>query len=465
MQHRLLKALKFVVRWGIAVGGIWWVIANMTIADHMLVVLAEGDRPVLMQVTRQPGPENPTYTVVDPATGKSLDVGREQTVNRPDRKTVAITQNGKPRDVELLGADLAQDADQTPTPEVRRLLVADDAKSPTRWIPPADVAGGYHLKVPNPRVEIGIASMVRRANPWMLALSLAIFPITMVITAVRWKKLMEALEINISFSRALSLNMVGLFYNTFIPAGSSGGDVLKAYYASRHTHHKVRAIMSVVVDRLIGLIVLIILGGIMSLGFYLNSDRTDPAARACLQVALMSAAILTGTAVGLIVFANARLRRLTGVEFVMARLPMQQQVAHAMETMAIFRQRPGLVAWAMLITVPVHITVMVAAMLAGKAFGLPLSTGYYFVVVPVTVLVGAIPISPQGAGVMEYFAIKLTARQGATVAQAFALTMSIRLQQIFWNLVGGIFVASGHYQPPKQAEAEGQDQPSNVGSA
>lgn len=453
MRHPLLKPLKFVIRWGIAVGGIWWVVANMTIADHMLV-LAGDNRPVQMQVLAVNDGADAVYTVLDPATRRAREVTREESVSRPDRKQVTISEGGKTRDAELLGADFADEGEQGGAPELRRLLVADSPTAPGRWISPSDVVGGYHLKVPNPRVEIGIANMVRRANPWLLALSVSVFPITILVTSIRWKELMRAVEIDIPLTRAFSLNMVGLFYNTFIPAGSTGGDVLKAYYASRHTEHKVRAVMSVVVDRIIGLVVLIILGGIMSLVFYLRADKTDPAGRACMQVAMASGMILVAMAAGLVVFANPRLRRASGLDFVLSRLPMQKQVGHALETMAIYRQRPGLVLWAMVITVPVHLTVMVAAMIAGKAFGLPLSTGYYFVVVPVTVLVGAIPISPQGAGVMEYFAIKLTARQGATVAQAFALTMSIRLQQIFWNLIGGIFVATGHYRPQHKCEDE-----------
>ena len=84
-------------------------------------------------------------------------------------------------------------------------------------------------------------------------------------------------------------------------------------------------------------------------------------------------------------------------------------------------------------------------MLAGMAFDLPLHPLYYWVVVPVVVLAGSIPISPQGAGVMEFFAILLTKRQGCTVSQAFALTMSIRIVQILWNLTGGIFVLRGGF--------------------
>jgi hypothetical protein len=59
---------------------------------------------------------------------------------------------------------------------------------------------------------------------------------------------------------------------------------------------------------------------------------------------------------------------------------------------------------------------------------------------------------------MEFFAILLTKRQGCTVSQAFALTMSIRLVQIFWNLTGGIFVLRGGFHVPTDAEAHTMDE-------
>jgi hypothetical protein len=70
---------------------------------------------------------------------------------------------------------------------------------------------------------------------------------------------------------------------------------------------------------------------------------------------------------------------------------------------------------------------------------------------------------------MEYFAIKLLEPQGVTVAQAFALTMSIRLTQIFWNLTGGFFVLRGGFHSPSkteqnQVEMEDEDQHSSTGN-
>src|SRR5437016_4808809 len=38
MKHRAKKWLLFVLRWGVAVAGIWWVISNMTLRDRVTIV-------------------------------------------------------------------------------------------------------------------------------------------------------------------------------------------------------------------------------------------------------------------------------------------------------------------------------------------------------------------------------------------------------------------------------------------
>jgi hypothetical protein len=117
-----------------------------------------------------------------------------------------------------------------------------------------------------------------------------------------------------------------------------------------------------------------------------------------------------------------------------------------------YRRRPLVPLATLLMSFPVHVTTILSATLAGMAFDLPLGPLYYWVVVPVIALSGAIPISPQGAGVMEFTAIALTEPRGATPGQAVALAMSIRLGQIFWNLVAGIFVLRGGYHAPTSSE-------------
>ena len=202
--------------------------------------------------------------------------------------------------------------------------------------------------------------------------------------------------------------------------------------------------MSVLVDRAVGLLALIIVGGVTA-AFQWHIKE-------CRRVSMGAAVICACAAVGLAVFYNKTLHRISGLDFVLSRLPMQKQVRGAVDAMRQYGKRPGLALWTLIVSFPVHGTVVTSAMFAGMAFGLPLHLAYYWVAVPVIVLAGAIPLSPQGAGVMEGFAILLTHAQGVTVSQAVALTMSIRMVQILWNLAGGIFVLRGGFHAPTAGE-------------
>jgi glycosyltransferase 2 family protein len=447
-KQKALKYGKFVIRWGIAIVGLCWVVLNMSWHDHALALLPGQSMPqtvTLADATQGEG--DLFYKVIDPATGKTLQLSARNILSAPDRKNLQVHEDGKPAYV--VGVDLSADLTK-----VNRLLLAPTPTGPTaHWADPSQVPD-YHLTVPHPRVQIGVIRMVRQAEGhlWLLFAAVMIFPITIFITSFRWHELLKALDIRLDFSRVFVLNMVGLFYNSFMP-GSTGGDLLKAIYVARQTHHRTRAVMSVLVDRAIGLVALIILGGTMA--------ALQTQIPKCRQVAIGCAAILLVLAVGGTLFYVPVLRRLSGLDFLISKLPMRQRVEKAIETLHIFGKRPGLVAAAIIVSFPVHMVVIISAELCGTAFGIHISPFYYWMAVPVIILSGAIPISPQGAGVMEYFAIKLLEPQGVTVSQAFALTMSIRLVQMIWNVSGGYFVVRGGFHAPtpsEQSEVEAEDE-------
>lgn len=458
MTPAVKKWLKFVLRWGIAVFGIAFVLSNISLRDRVLV-LGTDDRGYPREVRlASPAPDKiEPQTELNYIENSGGTVRGDQLVYRPDRKTVVLRDG---RTVNLLALDLSPDPI---SPQVRRLLVGfpETPESTQRpwWIAPADVQGGFKLHVPSPLVDRGLATMVKQADGKYLWTAVMIFPIVFFITAYRWQQLLKAVEIRLPFARTFALNMVGCFYNSFLP-GSTGGDVLKAYYAGKQTTHRARAWISVIVDRSIGLIALVMLGGAMATYQWLSSTVNDDATRKSMQVALGSYAILGAVVLALAIYYVPALRRLSGLDFFLRKLPLQEKVKKATDTMDLYRRRPGLIVAALLATFPVHATVVVSAMLCGIAFDLPLAWWYYFVAVPVIVLSGSIPISPQGAGVMEFFAIILTRRQGMTIGQAFALTMSIRVVQMLWNLVGGIFVLKGGYHAPTEQEAQAMNEDS-----
>src|SRR5205814_3439056 len=160
--------------------------------------------------------------------------------------------------------------------------------SPVHTILPSQIVGARPTSVPYPLIDRGIVPMIQNADRSLLIAAVFVFPIVFLITSFRWWLLLRALEIPMTLARTFVINMVGAFYNTFMP-GSTGGDLLKAYYASKHTDHRTRAVLSVIIDRVIGLVALIIMGGVMaSIQYWRSAAVDDPAARDCRRVAIGS---------------------------------------------------------------------------------------------------------------------------------------------------------------------------------
>lgn len=451
MSPTIRKWLKFSIRWGIAVAGIWYVLAHINLSDRVMILNPADRRPVWAKVVGNAAEQQAEYQIITPG-GTELTIQREELWTQADERSVKVRgPDGAVHQVELLAMKPRDPGVKDIPPAL--LLVEDPETGNGVIIDPDEVVGGYTIRVPYPIVDVGITRRVREADPALLWVAILVFPLTFIITAIRWHALLRPLQINMTLARCFALNWVGMFYSTFMP-GSTGGDLVKAYYAAKQTTNRTRAVMSVLIDRIIGLLALILLGGTMAaVQYFIADNKAEAVARSSLKVAILCGLILAGTFVALVLFFNAWTRKYLGLDLLLRKLPMQTQVQKAIEVMAIYRQRPMLVLGALLASLPVHATVVVSAMFAGKAFDLPLAAPYYFVAVPVIVLVGSIPISPQGAGVMEFFAIRLTERHGVTIAQAFILTMSIRLVQIMWNLVGGLFALRGDYQAPTEAQA------------
>ncbi len=91
-------------------------------------------------------------------------------------------------------------------------------------------------------------------------------PLSMAV-AYRLKLLMSGQKILLSMKDAIYLTFIGYFFNNFLPT-AIGGDIAKAYYASKKTNNKVASYAAVLADRLLGLIatLLVALTGLLFIG-------------------------------------------------------------------------------------------------------------------------------------------------------------------------------------------------------
>lgn len=76
----------------------------------------------------------------------------------------------------------------------------------------------------------------------------------------RWKILLEKVEVRLKLSSAIHFGMIGVFFNAFIP-GLVSGDIIKSMYVIKSFPKKKLSIFLIaLIDRIIGLLGLIILG-------------------------------------------------------------------------------------------------------------------------------------------------------------------------------------------------------------
>lgn len=103
-------------------------------------------------------------------------------------------------------------------------------------------------------------------RPELLVANLAVFAVTTVLGALRWRLLLRIADVHLSVSRALQLAFTAVFFNVALP-GNIGGDVIKSLYVARDVPPGKRTSVYVIalVDRLVALAGLLALAATLTI--------------------------------------------------------------------------------------------------------------------------------------------------------------------------------------------------------
>ncbi|MDH4161445.1 MAG: flippase-like domain-containing protein [Nitrospirota bacterium] len=107
--------------------------------------------------------------------------------------------------------------------------------------------------------KIDLRTMIehfRDMNGWYFTLSSLASLCTIFLASLRWRALLSGSQ---PISKLFSLNLIGSFFNNFLP-GAVGGDAVKAYYLYREIGQGGRSIASVFMDRYMGYTGLLTIG-------------------------------------------------------------------------------------------------------------------------------------------------------------------------------------------------------------
>ena len=112
------------------------------------------------------------------------------------------------------------------------------------------------------RQEQFAAFIDQEKNLWWLAVATFTMTAAFTVSYLRWRVLARAINFDLSLKEALTLGFIGAFFNV-IAFGVVGGDSTRAWYAARSNKDRVpEAILSVFIDRAIGLMVMFAFAGI-----------------------------------------------------------------------------------------------------------------------------------------------------------------------------------------------------------
>lgn len=290
----------------------------------------------------------------------------------------------------------------------------------------------------------------QQVNIWWFVLGTLAMGLVCLLGIIRWQMILRVQGLEIKFPRASSIFFIGMFFNAFM-LGSTGGDVIKAWYVAHETHHKkAEAVATVVVDRLIGLLALFIIALIM-MGIYYHRVFDDKRLRVFAVVTL--AFVLTTVAATVIGFWRGFADKLPKLRPALNRLPYYDTLKRMVDAYRVYATHPGVMSKTMLLSLGIHFFAMLSIVFIGKGLGITTTNGAidYFLYLPIINSVTAIPISISGFGVRELMYAEMFRGVGVLASAAIAMSLIGYLAQLFWSVVGsGFYLTHRKELPPAQ---------------
>ena len=238
----------------------------------------------------------------------------------------------------------------------------------------------------------------------LIVLSFLIMLVAIFVTFYRWKLLLKGQNIMLSNKEIISLGFIGIFFTSVLP-GAVGGDIIKSVYIAKKVKgQKVSSVLTVLLDRIIGLAALIM---ICSVGLLINIKTVlqNTALKSLGVIILLSlVVIIVMTFFGL----SRRVRKNTFFNNLISRLPLSGFINKVYDSFHAYRDNHRYLTYSLLLSFVNHALNITIFYLIALALGFDqLGIYAYFFIVPLGLITMAIPLTPAGIGVGQAAFLKL----------------------------------------------------------
>ncbi len=261
---------------------------------------------------------------------------------------------------------------------------------------------------------------------------------------MRWLDLLAALTPGSRprFAVVLRIFFVSSFVSNFVPGVAA--DMYRAYALARQDVQLAESTASVLVDRVLGVLSMVIVGALALLAA--PDIGVGPAVIAGMGVACAACA-----ATAMVVFSErAAMAALSVIELVPS--PWLHRVsASLMDAVRRYATHHGELVRVLVMSIAVQVLRVLQAWCLGIALGITLPLAVYFVFVPIILVIMQIPITVNGFGTTQVAFERLFVASGAPLPEVVALSFLFLILGMVGTLPGAVSYVFGQSAPVTHA--------------
>lgn len=269
-------------------------------------------------------------------------------------------------------------------------------------------------------------------DPVYLVLAVIVMFSIVILASVRWRLCLAAQGIDISVGSSINYSLIGFFFNNFAPS-TVGGDVAKGFIVGRSSKKKMGTVISILMDRLVGLLATGILALVaLVISFNLPLDKRI---RLVILLFVFIVTILfflilhKGISHKLVYFLSRR--RLKNIA---------DKILSISDSFSIYRSYPRFIKKTLALSLTLQFTNIVASYIIALGLGVNLSFLYFLVFIPLIMAIMAIPVSLNGLGLREGAYVVFFNLAGISKEGALAISIAYYIGILFLSLLGGILL-------------------------
>lgn len=276
--------------------------------------------------------------------------------------------------------------------------------------------------------------------PVVLLLFLSV--VLVYVSVLKWHLLLSVFGTPPSRAKLFYLYLLGYFCNTLLPS-QIGGDVMRAVAVSRSGMGNKVSFICTFFERFSGLVAMAFLGAISLL------IVTELPKSVVVIVALFCCAVVTLLVLIASSMRAKAARYLAALSFVS--ILLRERIERLSSGVGVLLAQRRVITKTMLLSLLFHSLTVLNTALAAWAIGwVDVPVLRLFVVLPLILLIGAIPLTPNGIGVQEGAFVYFLRMLGATTEEALGVALLLRVKVLILALVGGALWLVRPHSPGSQ---------------